>query len=104
METSYKKFLGGTELEVCEGKISEGQIAAEALDAAERIGPAELERNSGETSRGPCHSTGPPRKRTDVTQNGKTRQCLCVIVILMAVDLSSEPYVRRQTRTRLRTE
>jgi hypothetical protein len=30
-------------LEVREGKISEGQIATKALDAAERTGPAELE-------------------------------------------------------------
>jgi hypothetical protein len=64
-------------LKVCEGKISEGQIAGEALDAAERIGPAELEKGFGETSRGPWHYRGPPRKRTDVTQNVKTRQCLC---------------------------
>jgi hypothetical protein len=55
METSYKKFCRGIQLGGREGKISEGQIAAEALDAAERIGPAELERNSGETSRGPYH-------------------------------------------------
>jgi hypothetical protein len=55
MEARCKKFRRGTELEVREGKISEGQIAAEALDAHERIGPAELERSSGETSRGPCH-------------------------------------------------
>jgi hypothetical protein len=38
-------------------------MAAESLDAHERIGPAELERNSDETSRGPYHYTGPPRKR-----------------------------------------
>jgi hypothetical protein len=64
-------------LEVGEGKISEGQIEREVLDAQERIGPAELEKSSGETSRGPWHYRGPPRKRTDVTQNVKTRQCLC---------------------------
>jgi hypothetical protein len=64
-------------LKVCEGKISEGQIEREALDAQERIGPAELEKSFGETSRGPWHYRGPPRKRTDVTQNVKTRQCLC---------------------------
>jgi hypothetical protein len=63
------------ELEVCKEKISEVQIAGKALDAHERIGPAELERSSGETSRGPYHYTGPPRKRTDITQNAKTRQC-----------------------------
>ena len=72
-----KKFRDGKNLEVCEGKISEGQIEREVLDAQERIGPAELEKSSGETSRGPWHYRGPPRKRTDVTQNVKTRQCLC---------------------------
>jgi|GraSoi2013_100cm_1033763.scaffolds.fasta_scaffold804806_1 hypothetical protein len=72
-----KKFRDGKNLEVCEGKISEGQIEREALDAQERIGPAELEKSFGETSRGPWHYRGPPRKRTDVTQNVKTRQCLC---------------------------
>jgi hypothetical protein len=59
METSYKKYRSETELEVCDRKISEGQIPPEALHAAERIGPAELERNSDETSRGPYHYTGP---------------------------------------------
>jgi hypothetical protein len=62
METSYKNFGSGIELEVCEGKSSEGQITREALDAAERIGPAELERSSGETSRGPYHYTGTPQE------------------------------------------
>jgi hypothetical protein len=33
-------------LKVSEEKISGGQIAAEALDAQERIGPAELEKSS----------------------------------------------------------
>jgi hypothetical protein len=35
---------------VCEEKISEVQFAEDALDALERIGPAELEKSSGETS------------------------------------------------------
>ena len=49
-------------MKVCGGKISEGQSAAESRDALERIGPAELEKVWSETSRGPYHSTGPPRK------------------------------------------
>src|SRR6202035_2672845 len=56
-----KKFRSGTELELRKEKISEGQNAAEALDALERIGPAELERNSAETSRGPYHYSGTPQ-------------------------------------------
>jgi hypothetical protein len=42
IKRGYNKFRRGKELEICEGKISEGQIAAEALDAHERFGPAEL--------------------------------------------------------------
>jgi hypothetical protein len=31
-------------LELCEGKISDGQSAAQSRDAHERFGPAELEK------------------------------------------------------------
>ena len=37
-------------------------MAEQPLDADERLGPAELKRNSSQTSRGPYHYTGPPQK------------------------------------------
>ena len=70
-------LLAGFPLGMLAGHVTlvEDPRARVAVGAHERIGPAELERSSGETSRGPYHYTGPPRKRTDITQNAKTRQC-----------------------------
>src|SRR3954463_7991210 len=62
-----QKFFCGTNLSCCEEYISEVHSDVRptglALDAAKRAGPAELEKFCYETSRGPYHSAGPPRKR-----------------------------------------
>jgi hypothetical protein len=50
---SGKKLRRRKTADARKGKISEVEIIEEWLDAYERVGPAELERSSCETSRGP---------------------------------------------------